>query len=384
MARGQGRVYKPTVLRHRKGCAIRAPDKCDCPRAESNVWWIDYSANGKRFQEPSGIKSKPGTTKGKRDALDVLAERMGDRKEGKLIARPDKLTLAECKAQHEIDYDLNGRRSKLRMLQCWKHIEHFFGLETKAVDVTTQRLSDYAVKRLGEGAARQTVNNELSAARRGFNLAREAGLLVVVPRFKLLDTQNARTGFFEPAEFALVLLELPEVVANLHRFVDATGWRIMEGAELQWSFVDMEGGIIRLEQARSKSGVSRLFPFGADADLKTLLDKLWTQRDGPFVFHRDGQPLTYDAVHYAWKQARKRARLEGKQSHDLRRTFCRNSRRAGLSEGEIMRLTGHKTRSVFDRYNIISEQDLAEAVARRSAKPTVNNPPSAPKPDSVS
>jgi len=53
--------------------------------------------------------------------------------------------------------------------------------------------------------------------------------------------------------------------------------------------------------------------------------------------------------------------------HDLRRTAARDLRRAGVSEGEIMRLCGWKTRSMFDRYNIIDEQDLAAAVAKRFA-----------------
>ncbi len=157
----------------------------------------------------------------------------------------------------------------------------------------------------------------------------------------------------------------------------------MEGLELQWPFVDREAGEIRLEQARSKSGEARVFPFAADPDLKALLQKRWELRNGPFVFHRRGQPLTYDGMHYAWKRAVKRAGLAGKLIHDLRRTFVRDMRPVA-SENEIMRLTGHKTRSVFDRYNIVTTQDLAQAVARRSAKPTVNNQPSEPKPDSVS
>ena len=68
--------------------------------------------------------------------------------------------------------------------------------------------------------------------------------------------------------------------------------------------------------------------------------------------------------------------------HDLRRTAAREFRRKGVSESEIMRLCGWKTRAMFDRYNIIDEADLDRAVARRfNCKPAANNAP-ATAPDS--
>jgi integrase len=63
------------------------------------------------------------------------------------------------------------------------------------------------------------------------------------------------------------------------------------------------------------------------------------------------------------------AGLEGRLVHDLRRTAARDFRRRGVSEGEIMKLCGGKTRAMFDRYNIIDEADLAEALAKRFTTP---------------
>lgn len=112
---------------------------------------------------------------------------------------------------------------------------------------------------------------------------------------------------------------------------------------------------------------------------------LATKVNGPRVFHNNGQPITYDSAWYWWKAARKRADLPNAIIHDLRRSAARDMRGAGLSEGVIMKLRGWKTRSMFDRYNIIDEADLASAVALRfNGKQTANIATPQATPDAVS
>ena len=133
------------------------------------------------------------------------------------------------------------------------------------------------------------------------------------------------------------------------------------------------GQVIRIAAIDTKGGEARLFPFGLAPEFKQLLEAQWATRDGLFVFHRNGERIGGSALRFGWERACRRAGLVGRLVHDLRRSAARDLRRAGVSEGEIMKLCGWRTRSMFDRYNIIDEQDLARAVARRfNGKGTAN------------
>ena len=101
--------------------------------------------------------------------------------------------------------------------------------------------------------------------------------------------------------------------------------------------------------------------------LRQILDAQWQERLASypacsFVFHKRGERI--GKFYKTWDRACKDAGLSGKVAHDFRRTAVRNLVRVGVPERVAMTITGHKTRDVFDRYNIMSVGDLEEAARK--------------------
>ena len=85
------------------------------------------------------------------------------------------------------------------------------------------------------------------------------------------------------------------------------------------------------------------------------------------VGEKAGHRITESGFNKAWRKARVAAGCPGRIPHDFRRTAVRNLVRAGVPERVAMTLTGHKTRAIFERYNITSPGDLRDAAQRLDA-----------------
>jgi integrase len=182
----------------------------------------------------------------------------------------------------------------------------------------------------------------------------------------LTDEQYAKLAT-ECAKEGLWLRALLEIGANY-------GLRRGEMLDLRVGQVDKATGRVRLEGSQTKNGTSRAFTLTSDARY-LVFALIEGKQPEDYVFTRsDGRPI--GDFRKLWANVCERAGVPDLLLHDLRRTAVRNMVRSGVSDNVAMAISGHKTRSVFDRYDIISEADLDAAAAkiehrRRVASDTV-------------
>ncbi len=139
---------------------------------------------------------------------------------------------------------------------------------------------------------------------------------------------------------------------------------------MKWNQVDRDNGIVRLEVGETKNDEARTVYL--DEELKEVFEQQWETRKNieklfPFVFlNRDGTDKV-KRFDKSWKKACKDAKIGIRLFHDFRRTAVRNMVRSGIPERVAMMISGHKTRSVFERYNIVNDADLKLAAQRQEA-----------------
>ena len=231
--------------------------------------------------------------------------------------------------------------------------------------------------------SRAQINRELAVLKRIFRLEIELGKLAHRPHIAIPQETNARKGFFEVDQFLAVRARLSAPVDAIITFAYLTGWRIdSEVLPLEWRHIDFASGEVRLDAEMTKSAEGRVIVMSDD--LRALLrglDLAHAQRQKagqlvPWVFVRmvalgrggPTVPKRVTSIRKAWLRACQAAGLPGRIPHDFRRTAVRNYVRRGVSETTAMQLTGHKTRSVFKRYDIVSDEDRAAAAVRMSGQ----------------
>ncbi|MDQ2969813.1 MAG: site-specific integrase, partial [Acidobacteriota bacterium] len=224
---------------------------------------------------------------------------------------------------------------------------------------------------MAEGRKNATINREVELLRRALRLGAERRKIVRLPIMpKKLPEKNARQGFFETNDFLRIIPHLPTPFDDIARFAFSTGWRCGMLLGMRWEHVDRAGRLVTLPD--SKNDDPQSIPL--EDELRELVERRWRARDyrtalggagvSQYVFHVEGRPIEYWRFNKTWVEARIAVGLPGKLFHDLRRTAARNMVRGGVADEIAMKVTGHRTRSMFNRYNIASLEDKLEALKK--------------------
>lgn len=322
------------------------------------VWWVAYHHGGRKYRESSRSVDR-------NDAVRLLRHRLAALNTGKAggPSEGERLTFEDLAADYIQEREVRGAKgaclqwSKSRVA----NLKTVFG-GLRAVEITTHRMREYARKRLAEGAAPGTVNRDFGVLSRMFTLAMQADRLGRRPHIPRLRENPPRQGFMEHGEYLAIRGHLPPAYRDVLDFGYFSGWRRGEVLTLEWRDVDRAGHVIRLRPEVSKTREGRVLVLSAP--LQAVIERRWQARaiGCPLVFLEAAGSL--QGFKNAWTRACKAAGYPGKLFHDLRRTAVRNMVRAGIPERVAMQVSGHKTRSVFDRYNIVSEGDLRQAAEK--------------------
>ena len=328
------------------------------------IWWITYNVASKQRRESA-------KTTDKSEASRLLRQRLGEIAEGRYVETgKGRLSFEDLANMVVADYEVKGLATLRELrIRVDKHLRPFFAGK-RAQDISLTDVKEFIAKRQAEGAANGSINREVSALKRGFNLAIQAECLYRKPYIPRLPEKNVRQGFVERWEYEALLAKLPEYLRPPVMFAYWTGWRMYkEVLPLEWSNIDLDERTVRLRLGTTKSGEGRVIFLSEDLNAMLAQQQAEQRRAFPacrWVFHRGGNPIK--SIRGSWKRACAATGLTGKIPHDFRRTAVRNLVRAGVSEHVAQGMTGHKTRAVFDRYDIVSEGDLREAAVKLNAR----------------
>jgi len=332
------------------------------------TWWVQFYVDGKQQRE-SAKTADPET------AEKYLRRRLREVHAHEFVSRHNqRRTIAELMDALKVDFTLRAIDSQQNLSNI-KIARAGFGT-VRATSLTAEQVDRYIEERLRKGAANASINRVTQLLKQAYALS---GL--PAPRIRKLDERgNVRQGFFSESEIRRVIQNLPADLQDFTLFGWVSGMRKSEIASLAWE--DVDGDVIRLRAENAKNGEARMIPLVGE--LAELIERRRNARqvkvDGmpmltSLIFHRAVTKSVSEGVRKkragepvgdfrkVWAEACKKAGVR-RLFHDLRRSACRNMLAAGVPQTIAMKISGHKTDSMFKRYAVSDEADLRTALER--------------------
>ncbi|MDX2165003.1 MAG: site-specific integrase [Gammaproteobacteria bacterium] len=265
-------------------------------------------------------------------------------------------------------YLLENQNNKHIQEKAWvlKDLDKYIG-ELPLESIHMGNLQTFIQKRKEDGVKSRTINYALQLIRHMLNLAAtewldEYGMtwLVTAPKIKLLIEYDKRKPYplswKEQEEF---FGELPLHLRRLALFAVNTGCRDQEICNLRWEWEikTPEGSVFVIPGERVKNREDRLVVLNHTA--KQVIEEVRGQHP-EYVFTYKGHPF-YRMMTMAWRRARLRVGLPLVRVHDLKHTFGRRLRSAGVNFEDRQDLLGHKSGRITTHYSSVELRNLITA-----------------------
>lgn len=334
---------------------------------KNNRWYIDYRlTDGKRKREVVTIEGRDPATITLRDAEKALSIRKAEMAQGKFdIAMTEKPVKFDKLVEAYLVWAKDNLRAPVAARTACKNLMDYFGVKN-IYSLSLWDIEKYKAERKKQGRKPETINKELGAIRRMFNLALQGALRVKVGKnpvqgLKLLKVLEIKPHTYKEWEFQALYDAASPHFKPILLCAYMTGMRRSEIAKLKWRDVDLEAGYIQITE--SKNNESRTIPIGGALHETLLAMKESTTCEYVFT-SPDGKPYT-SATSWkrSWCTALKKSGIERGRFHDFRHTFVSN---LIVNEKEdfatVMALSGHKDISMLKRYSHTKEEAKKAAI----------------------
>ena len=339
-------------------CRLRGGLKrktCKCghnvQKTGSKNYWIDYYINGKRTRERIG--------RSKQAAENRLREIQTAKAEGRHINKNKNgsITLGQLRDWYLDLSEIKQKRSykdiRLCLNNCVNRIGNIQASQLKTLNIEKFRqirLSEISVK-IGRTVQPSTINRDVANFRAMLNKAVDYSLIESNPIgiINQLEENNVRERVLNQEEFELLLYHCPEYLKGPVLVGFYIPMRQAEIFKLTWDKVDIGRKYIRLGQ-ETKNKTGRVIPL--HPKILAYLNNQPRPIHGGYIFEK----IWFDR--HAFDKAVQNAGIVDFRFHDLRHCAINNLRLAGNDHYNIKKVSGHKTDIAFQRYNLVTEEEI--------------------------
>ena len=342
--------------------------ECKCgknlKKVSNKSYWIEYYLDGQRKRERIGNS--------KAAAENRFREVQTAKVEGRYIknVKGMKITLGSLKKWYLSLSEVKKLSTYDTLLSRIAHPVRIIGESKFASSLSLDDIEHYRLLRSQEKSrwgknkciSPATINKEISGFKSMLNFAVKYGKIETNPIIKVakIKDDNVRQRIISKSEFETLLSFSPVHLKPILKMAYYEPMRKEEIIGLTWDEIDLQSEFIRLAATRTKGKKSgRSIPI--HPQIKEMLFSLPRSITTNRVFlylDKQGRYRPFKGFSRSWNRVRKLAGINDVVFHDFRHTAITNMRKAGNPPSVIMKASGHKTMSMFLRYNLVDDDDL--------------------------